>query len=110
MSCFYHLCGLDYLNQQLTSQLRIADKNQQSETPLSSFVDFRIKIRYLRSVIRVDCFQKFLLSNKVANYAAALLDKLIHQHMERLDPKEARDVVDLFLIEHKKQSFSFEVS
>jgi len=43
-------------------------------------------------------------------FIADLMDKLIEQHMQRLDPKEARDMTDLFLIEHKQKSYSFEVS
>ena len=39
-----------------------------------------------------------------------LMDGLIDQHMEQLDKKEAKDMIDLFLIEHLQKSFSFEVN
>ena len=38
------------------------------------------------------------------------MDRLIGQHMLRLDPKEARDMIDLFLIENKQRNYTFEVS
>ena len=38
------------------------------------------------------------------------MDRLIGQHMLRLDPKEARDMIDLFLIENKQHNYTFEVS
>jgi len=37
------------------------------------------------------------------------LDSLIDQHMQRLDPKEARDMIDLFLIKNQQKKYSFEV-
>jgi len=39
-----------------------------------------------------------------------LLEKLIKQHVETLDPSEPRDMIDMFLIEHNRKSYSFEVS
>ena len=38
------------------------------------------------------------------------MDTFIDQHIKRLDPKEARDMTDLYLIEYNQKSFSFEVS
>jgi len=38
------------------------------------------------------------------------MDKFIEQHLKQLDPNAPRDMVDLFLIEHKQKSYSFEVS
>ena len=37
------------------------------------------------------------------------MDTFIDEHIKRLDPKDARDMADLYLIEHNQQSFSFEV-
>ena len=37
------------------------------------------------------------------------MDGLIEQHQQRFDPKAARDMIDLFLIEHEQQKYTFEV-